>query len=315
MNAPESSSVLAIVLNWNNGADSRRCVTSVLASEGAAVEARIVDNGSADGSPDSLAEEFGEHRLIRLPDNRGYTGGMNAGLSYWLESSDAPYALVLTDDVILEPDAIRRLVRLLEDDAGLAVVGPVIHHRDRPQEVFAAGGVLEPRRARARLHRSPVREDEPYGVDWIDGCAMLLRRQAVEAVGLLDERFFIYFEELDLCTRLRAAGWRIAVQPTAKVYQQKERVPTRYYSYYMNRNRFLYWNKHFGMGTPRVAVHVALDTLGLFRWWLVAVVSPSLWSERSARGKWLLGQLRWGGAGVVGHLRGRYGRAGSGSST
>lgn len=308
--------VLAIVLNWNHGAHTRRAVESLLASEGIALDVLIVDNGSEDGSPEELAGRFGEGRLLRLGENRGYTGGMNAGLEHWLAETGAPYGLVVTDDVTVAPDAVARMRSSMDagpspagsDGMRRGAVGPVVRHRTDPGRIFSAGGIIERRRARTRQLRTVPEGDAPYPVEWIDGCCMLLRREAIEEVGLLDPRFFIYFEEVDLCCRLRAAGWEVAVDPRAVAHQEKDRVPTRYYAYYMTRNRFLFWRKNFGLGGARIGAMIAADTAGLVAWWLRSLLSPSLRTERSTRAAWVWSHLRWGTPAVWAHLRGRYGR-------
>lgn len=305
---PAAPDVLAVVLNWNNGEHTLRAVESLLASRGIRVDVRIVDNGSEDGSPEALESRFGRQRVLRLGENRGYTGGMNAGLAHWLEETASPLALIVTDDVTVTRDTVARMAATLEEEPSRGAVGPVVHHRTDVSRVFSAGGVIELGRARTRQVRQVIDPTAPYEVEWIDGCCMLLRREAIASVGLLDVRFFIYFEEVDLCCRLRAAGWSVAVEPRAKAYQEKDRIPTRYYAYYMTRNRFLFWRKNFGMGALRVGALTALDTAGLIAWWLRSLVQPSLRGERAVRAGWVWALLRWGPPGIWAHLRGRYGR-------
>jgi GT2 family glycosyltransferase len=298
-----SPTVLAVVLNYKNAEHSARCASSVLDSEGVDVDVCIVDNDSQDGSADQLAARFGSERILRLPENTGYSGGMNAGLRRWFDRSNAPFVLLLTDDVTLERDAVAKLVAHMHADSRVGTVGPVVRHTDPPHAVFAAGGIIELGRARAKMHRA-VQSPMPYSVEWIDGCCMLLRRGAIEQVGMLDERFFMYFEEVDLCVRMRQAGWGIMVDPTAVAYQTKDPTPSRSYAYYMTRNRFIFFRKHYGIGGLRVATHVAYDTLGLVRWWLSSVVTPSLRAERGNRARWVGAHLRWGTAGALAHFRG-----------
>jgi GT2 family glycosyltransferase len=152
------------------------------------------------------------------------------------------------------------------------------------------------------MHRT-VQSTSPYPAEWLDGCCMLLRREAIEQVGLLDERFFMYFEEVDLCLRMRQAGWSILVEPAAVAYQTKDPSPSRSYAFYMTRNRFIFFRKHYGMGSVRILAHLVYDTLGLIAWWLTSLVTPSLRSERGNRARWVTTHLRWGTAGALAHFR------------
>lgn len=246
--------------------------------------------------------------FLGLPANTGYAGGMNAALR-WAAGHGAEYVLLLTPDALVGPDTIAKLLAALEGDRGAGVAGPVVVYREGPERLVGAGGAIDRGRVRADLHRS-VRGDEPYGVDWIDGCCMLVRREVVEGVGGFDEGYFLYFEETDLCARVGAAGWRVLLVPDAEVLHEKDGAPASYYYYYMNRNRYYFWRKNFGVSPARVALSMAGETFELAASWGLSLLIPSRRQRRAGDGQRLLRQLRGGVAGARDFARGRMGRAG-----
>lgn len=248
-------------------------------------------------------------RFLGLPHNTGYAGGMNAGLAH-PAGGGAKYVLLLTPDALVGPDTIAGLVAALEADPGAAVAGPVVVYRGGAERLVGAGGAIDPRRVRAPLHRS-VRGEEPYPVDWIDGCCMLLRREAVAAVGGFDERYFLYFEETDLCARLGQAGWRVLLVPGAEVLHEKLGSPPPHYYFYMNRNRYLFWQKNFGVHPARVALSAAAETSRLAASWLLSLLLPSRTHRRADDRERLTLQLHGLTKGTLSFRRGDWGRPGA----
>jgi GT2 family glycosyltransferase len=136
---------------------------------------------------------------------------------------------------------------------------------------------------------------------------MLLRREAVGAVGGFDERYFLYFEETDLCVRMGEAGWRVLVEPGAAVAHEKVEAPASYYYYYMNRNRYLFWQKNFGVRPGRVALAIGVETGRLAASWALSLINPGRWHRRADDGQRLTRQLRGMVAGARDFRRGRFG--------
>ena len=190
------------------------------------VTVTVVDNASTDGGAGPLAGLDVE--LFELPENRGFAAGCNIG---W-RAGTSPYVLLLNPDVRIEEHAVRRLVRALDEHRDAAGVGPMILGSDRATELSQGRFPSLPRTyARAFfLHRLLpaaswsdmfVRDEVAYArpgrCDWATGACLLLRRTALEQVGGLDERFFLYCEDVDLCFRLRRVGWDLRYEPDAVV--------------------------------------------------------------------------------------------------
>lgn len=302
-----AAEVQAVVLNWRAPESTLQCVASLRASQGVRVDVLVVENGSGDGSVEVLGRRLGEDRLLALETNTGYAGGMNAGAARWRAlAGEAEFLLLVTQDVTVAPDALARMLEVMRADERTGAVGPSVHYRHEPDRLMNRGFVHQRRWARTVPAPDPG-EAEAASVDSVDGCFLLLRRAAFDAVGGLDERFFLYFEETDLCRRLHKAGWRVKVVPGARVWQEKQGVPGLYYYYYMSRNRYLFWRLHGGIGVWRVAISQAVETARTVGAWARALLAPSRRGEAAEHRIRLSRTLRGGWAGVRDYARGRFG--------
>ncbi|MBW3573451.1 MAG: glycosyltransferase family 2 protein [Actinobacteria bacterium] len=216
--------VAAVVVSYNVRDLLLTCVES-LRREGID-HIVVVDNASVDGSADAARGRPGVE-VVALSRNLGFGSAANVGVA----RTSTPYVAVMNPDVVVEPGATAALVDALENDPGLAVVGPRVQTPDGalypsvrtfPDLADAAGHAflhfVWPANPFSRRYRMldwdhAVAAD----VDWVAGTHFLVRRQAWDAVGGFDERFFMYLEDVDLCWRLRGAGWRTGYQPAAVV--------------------------------------------------------------------------------------------------
>lgn len=223
-----SSDLAVVVVNYNTGDLLARCVASVIeAAGGLAVDVLVVDNASRDESMQVATARTPQVRVIENPTNRGLSAAWNQGAA----AVDAPLILFLNPDAEICRGGLPALVTVAEGRPDVAVFGPVIRNPDGtvyesgrvfPGIVQAVGhAFLAPfapgnRFTRAYRQTSWDRTTERE-VDWVSFAAMLIRRSAFEQVGGFDEGFWLYGEELDLCTRLRDAGWKVLATPEVEV--------------------------------------------------------------------------------------------------
>jgi GT2 family glycosyltransferase len=212
-----------IVLNWNGLQDTRACLHSLLALDGPPPVTYVVDNGSTDGSVRALHDEFGERIvLISNPRNLLYAGGNNVGILRALGDT-CSHLLLLNNDTIVDGGLVTELSRAAAEH-GDAILCPKIYYSAAPQRLWYAGGKMSLRRARFS-HRG-IREedtgqyDQTEETDWATGCALFGSRKVFETVGLLDESFRLYCEDVDYCLRAKKAGFRIIYVPQAKVWHK-----------------------------------------------------------------------------------------------
>lgn len=239
--------VAIIVLTYNGLADTLACLASLERLDYPRERRHIVvvDNASQDGTPATVREAYPHVTVIENQANLGFAAGNNVGLRYAL-AQNYDYALLLNNDTEAAPDMLANLVSVAEDDPRIGAVGPIIYYHAAPTRVWSAGGRIDWRRGISRME-GEVEDQGQFTaireVDFVTGCAMLLRRAALERVGLFDERFFMYFEETEWCVRARRAGFRILFAPQAKLWHKiplNARFDKEYLAYYMTRNRLLF---------------------------------------------------------------------------
>jgi N-acetylglucosaminyl-diphospho-decaprenol L-rhamnosyltransferase len=211
----------AIVVSYNSHEVVRRCVAPLAARP--EVRVIVVDNASLDGTLDAL--DGAPVVTLARPRNEGFARACNIG---W-RTSDAPFVLLLNPDAVLTWSALRVLIRALEDHPEVAVVGPRLERADGTLELsqhrfprlsttYGQALFLHRLLRRARFEddvRNALAYARPQSPDWLSGACLLIRRPVLEALGGLDERFFLYREDVDLCRRVRDRGLTVRYEPRA----------------------------------------------------------------------------------------------------
>ena len=241
--------VEVVILNTNRREDTLACLASLALSTYPRLTVTVLDNASSDGSVAAIEQQFPATRVVALHDNRGYAGNNNVGIERALEHA-ADWVFVLNEDTIVDAACLSELIAVGERDPRIGMLGPLVYHHNEPQVVQSAGGRLN--RRWDAIHQGLNERDtgqygQPQDVTWVSGCAILVRRALIEQVGMLDERFFYYWEETDWCLRAREHGWRVVNVPSAKIWHkgvQRHYEPSSNVSYYNARNRLLFMRAH-----------------------------------------------------------------------
>jgi N-acetylglucosaminyl-diphospho-decaprenol L-rhamnosyltransferase len=219
--------LVVVVVNYNTGTYLTRCLRSAFESAGdARLEVIVVDNASHDGSADAAIAENPNVVLIRNDTNRGFGAAANQGI----RQSSAPFVLLLNPDAEIASGTLGGFVKLARDRPRAGAVGALV--RDPDGSIYPSArrvptigealghaflGPFVPNRfSRAYTMADWDRRSE-RSVEWVSGSCVLLRREALDAVGLFDEGYFMYVEDVDLCTRLRRAGWDVLFSPEMEV--------------------------------------------------------------------------------------------------
>ena len=218
MNAPL---VYVVMLAWNHCDDTLACVASLLHSTYQPLRVMVCDNGSIDGTPEVVAAAFPQIEVLELGRNLGFAAGANVGLRQALRAG-AEYVLLINNDTLVAASMVERLVAAVAPDTG--IVAPLIYYAAAPDTIWSAGA-LRSRWTLEQIHdlrgqRDPGARPPTLARDFVPGCAMLIPRAVLEAVGLFDERFFMYYEDSDLCLRIRRAGYRISLVPSAQMWHR-----------------------------------------------------------------------------------------------
>ncbi len=256
------------------------------------IETIVVDNASADDSVEMVRQAFPQVTLIANSDNRGFTGGNNQGIV----ASRGRYVLLLNPDTEVLGDALTRMVAHMNAHPDVGALGPMLLNPDgsvqssrrrfpTPATAFVESTTLQSWFPRHRLLCDYYVQDKPDDaiaeVDWVTGACLLARREALDQVGLLDDGYFMYSEELDWCRRAKAAGWKVVYFPEAQVIhyggQSSEQVKA-FQIIRFNRSKIRYFRKYHG----------ALVATSL-RVFLLTDYSYQLFTETA---KWLIGHKR-----------------------
>ncbi|MDD8018328.1 MAG: glycosyltransferase family 2 protein [Bacteroidota bacterium] len=243
-------SVAAVVLNWNQVDETIECVKSLLESSHPDLKIVIVDNASSDDSVEVLAKTFPLIPLIQNSRNAGYAGGNNLGIK-WAIDHDAEYVLVLNNDVTVDKQLVKELLATVKKNDRVGIVTSKVYYKDDPERIFSGAGKIIHWRCtgvnRGKMFGRFSQHNTEHLVDYICGVLFLARVEVFKTIGLLDERFFMYFEDLEFSMRV-SSKYLIAYTPKAIAYH-KSGGGTRWsnysevYLYYQTRNRFWVFEK------------------------------------------------------------------------
>ncbi len=264
-----------VIVNYNTCDLLRDCLRSVYASQGVTFQVCVVDNASPDKSgADMVASEFRQVGLLCSPVNGGYSYANNLGLRTWgwegRQGKETPrYALLLNSDTVIPPDALTQMVSFMDGQPHAGAVGPKLVLLDGSLDLACRRSFPSPAVSLYRLvglsklfPHSPrfARYNLTYldpnvltEVDSVNGAFMMVRREVVEQVGLLDEAFFFGGEDLDWAYRIKAAGWKIYYNP-AVVVRHVKRASFRQNpqaKYEFERAMWIFYRKHYQASTPR----------------------------------------------------------------
>jgi GT2 family glycosyltransferase len=256
------------LVNTNNRDLLRACLASLPEAAGAlSWHATVVDNASDDGSPEVVRLEFPWARVIENPQRAGFSANHNQVIGDVVSHDSARYVLVLNEDTELESASLEELVSFADREDRLGAAGPRLIEKDEREQVsyFRFPGVLEQFWSTLRPGQAPRRAEM---AGWLNGSCLLVRTEALRRVGLLDARFFIFFEDSDLGMRLHRAGWRSAVCATSRVVHHGHQTVSQsgvgtQMERQMLRSRYLYFRKHHGRHTAALVAALVRMALGV----------------------------------------------------
>jgi len=283
----QTKKIGVVIVSYNVKSYLRQALTAVVKraqkEDGIDVDIWVVDNASSDGSPEMVREKFPKVHLLEPGENLGFAAGNNLALrkmGFPDGEPDVDYVFLLNPDALVNIGAMTTLVMFMEKHPDAGMVGPYLYYSDGifqhaafkfPDwkqvflDLFPINWRLQESRLNGRYPRALYQSGEPFKVDFILGAAMMVRPEAIKQVGLLDEGYFMYVEEVDWCRRMRKAGWEIYVEPRAGVLHFGGR-STRQFLGKMYvalwRSRLRYFEKYHGKAYNKLVRAIVLMGMG-----------------------------------------------------
>ncbi|OGO06380.1 MAG: hypothetical protein A2Y73_07915 [Chloroflexi bacterium RBG_13_56_8] len=288
------------ILNWNQKDMTCECLASLAGLDYPCYQIVVVDNGSEGDEASAIRAQFPSVTVLENEANLGFAEGNNVAVRHALEQG-ADYVFLLNNDTVVEPQMLRQLIKVAESDDRIGIVGPKIYYWDEPETIWSAGGILQ---SRARPIMRGLDEpdkgqyDQLAEVDWITGCALLIKSSAIRQIGLIDARYFIYYEESDWCYRVQRAGYKLFYVPQARMWHKIQPGRQSYsprHVYLMTRNRLLFL-RNTGAGPLTILYTILVENLRTVAAW-------SLWKRHRERRPLRKAMLR----GVWDFFRGKFG--------
>jgi GT2 family glycosyltransferase len=223
MSQPPSPQVDVVIVAHNAG-DLLRAAVDSAAEQAGADHVWVMDAESTDGSTVAIAGSLPQGHVCAVP-NAGFSASNNRGI----ELTSGPFVLLLNPDAVLGEGAVTALLESAERNPRAGIIGPAVYNPDGSAQANAfgrfptLGSAIELRlwrlaqRARGNTRLSPTIPVRTAPVDWVTGACMLVRRAAIQSAGLMDERFFLYWEDVEWCHRMRDNGWQVLVEPAASL--------------------------------------------------------------------------------------------------
>ena len=251
--------ISVIIINWNTRELLRSCLNSVQTDSQMMAEIIVVDNGSADGSQEMIREEYPEVVLIENKKNLGFARANNVGI----KRMSRKYACLVNSDVVILQGCMAALVHYMNENKEVGVVGPKVLWPNMTVQDSCRkyptlwNNLCESMRLNMLFPKSDIfssehmmyfEHDRLMEVDGIVGCFMMIRKDVLDRVGLFDEQYFIYSEEIDLCKRIKEHGWRIIFNPEGEIIHygrgSSSKEPLAF-ALEQQKSKIQYWKKHY----------------------------------------------------------------------
>ncbi|MFQ5456683.1 MAG: glycosyltransferase family 2 protein [Nitrospirota bacterium] len=293
MNHPH---VTIIILNWNGKDNTIECIESVEKIDYPRYDILLIDNGSDDDSVHTFRSLYKEHTRIKLIENRknlGFAEGSNIGIREAIKNK-SDYILLLNNDTVVKEDFLGKIVDVGKTNKKYGIIGPKIYFYGKDNIIYSAGGGVIKRLGQP-LHIGLFKEDKgQYNREgktgFITGCALLIKREVVEKIGLIDENYFLYFEDLDWNLNAQRKGYLSVFVPDSIIWHKASsssgyKSPN--YYYYMTRNRILFVRKNYSLFS---LLFLFLPYFIIYRylWTIIKLVFNKRWEHIKAvnRGVW-----------------------------
>lgn len=268
-----SPKVSIIILNWNGKNNTIQCLESLKHITYPNYDILIVDNGSIDGSVDYFRETYSNIEIVENKVNLGYAEGNNKGIQKAMEKK-TDYVLLLNNDTIVDSDFLEELVKVAETNTKIGFLGPKVYYMDQKQDLINfAGGKINLWLCQAYHIGINEIDSGQYNklmyVDYVEGSCILIKKDVIDKIGMLDSNYFAYWEDTDWCMRGSKAGYKLAYVPSSKIWHKVSGSNIGGLKiYYLTRNRYLFIKKNASYAQRIIFLVYSL----LFDFWVSSIL-------------------------------------------
>jgi len=204
------------MLTCNQKDETLRCLTELkkVITLDHQLKTILVDNASQDDTASAIKKIFPQIKLIINQENRGFAAGVNQGLKLALKDKEMKFVLLLNNDTFLNKNFLKKLLEVIQKEKKIGLIAPALKHYQNNKLFYGMEGYLDLRKGLAK-HRNVrvIKNKKIIEADFLSGCCLLIRREVLEKIGLFDERFYLYLEDVDYCLRVRQAGYKAVLDP------------------------------------------------------------------------------------------------------
>lgn len=251
----EQPLVYVILVNYNGLQDTIECIDSLNKINYKNYKIIVVDNDSKDGSAQKLRNKYNDDiiKIIELKSNTGFAGGNNVGINLAIKEK-AEYVLLLNNDTVVDKNFLSQLVNTAQSNKNTGIVGGKIYYFDNKKLIWYAGAKINKITGRTKHIGVDEYDNGQYDKisepDYITGCLMLLPVDVIKKIGLMDESYFLYYEETDWSVRIKKAGYKLIYDPKSVIYHKVSSSTKKInyvMDYYYDRNSYYFIMKNYGI--------------------------------------------------------------------
>lgn len=243
-----------ILLNYNNVEDTLECVRSIEENYSEKCTIIVVDNMSSDNSKEILIKNEDRYKLILNDVNEGFAHGNNIGIK-WAMSQGFEYVMLLNNDTLVAKQSIERMMMAIKKDKKIGIVSPRIMYYPNKENIWFDGGQIDwfkfivlHKNMNKNINDITENKDNEEFVDFITGCCMLIRREVIDSIGYLPEEYFMYYEDVDYCVRVKDGGFKLVNIKDSIIYHKVSSASggedSPFSIKWGTRNRIIFMNKY-----------------------------------------------------------------------
>lgn len=257
-----------VILNYNGNQDTLECLNSItthLSSDHFKFKIYLIDNNSRNPIAEDILEQFPlDICYVKNEKNLGFAEGNNVGITRSIKDG-CDYVMLLNNDTILVDDSIQRTLKYIRSNPSIGIAGLINYYFDEQDKIWQAGFIADLVKAKniAIIRNDSRLDSEFYFADFVPGSSMIIKREVVEKIGMLNKRYFAYYEDIDYCIRTKKAGFKVGFYANSKILHKVSKSSTSALRIYLRtRNKLLFYKTHAYENFKQIYCHLFFRSMG-----------------------------------------------------